>query len=51
MLKKCVIIPNKILKNDKVSNSSFKRGSMQFEDFNYTIFNPHILIDKNEADL
>lgn len=49
MLKKCVIVPSKSLKKGR-ANSSFKRGAMQFEDFNYDVFNPYILIDEETGD-
>lgn len=48
MLKKCVLVPNKLLKDEKLAGSSFKRGAMQFEDFNYAMFNPYILLEKDQ---
>ena len=29
----------------KYSNHPFKRGVMKFEDYNYNMYNPYILID------
>lgn len=49
MLKKCVIVPVKLLKKECVANSSFRRGVMEFEDFNYAVYNPHILIEEREG--
>ncbi len=51
MLKKCVVIPNAEMKNEQLANSSFKRGAMQFEDYNYTMFNPYILIETREDEV
>ena len=48
MLKKCVVLPNSEMHNEQLANSSFKRGVMQFEDYNYTMFNPYILIESKE---
>jgi hypothetical protein len=31
--------------NESYVQSSFKRGAMQFEDFNYAVYNPYILIE------
>lgn len=39
LLKKCVLQPRKVLKKEAEAKSSFKRGAMEFEDFNYTMFN------------
>ena len=49
MLKKCVLVPNKQMKIDNLANSSFKRGAMGFEDFNYSLYNPYILIEKDSS--
>ena len=38
----------KSLKKDQLVNSSFKRGVMQFEDFNYAVYNPHILVENGD---
>lgn len=38
----------KNLKKEQLVNSSFKRGVMQFEDFNYTVYNPHILVENGD---
>lgn len=46
MLKKCVLVTSKELRNERQRDSSFKRGAMQFEDFNYQMYNPYILIEK-----
>jgi len=48
MLKKCVIMQYKSLKKESLVNSSFKRGVMQFEDINYTVYNPHILVENGD---
>ena len=37
-MKKCAIDSENFNKNDP-----FKRGAMQFEDFNYDMYNPYIL--------
>lgn len=39
-LKKCVIMSS----DEEHPQRPFKRGAMQFEDFNYAVFNPHILV-------
>ncbi len=41
LLKKCVQVQD----NDSHKNTSFKRGVMQFEDYNYASFNSHILVE------
>ena len=38
----------KSLKKESLVNSSFKRGVMQFEDINYTVYNPHILVENGD---
>lgn len=48
MLKKCVVVPREEMKNEQLAFSSFKRGVMQFEDYNYALFNPYILIETRE---
>lgn len=45
MLKKCVLIPGTEIKKQDVANRTFKRGVMQFEDFNYSSFNSYILVE------
>jgi len=51
-LKKCVLVPFKHTKAAKAGTESkgyldnpFKRGCMKFEDYNYSIINPYILIE------
>lgn len=51
MLKKCVVVPRAEMKNEQLANSSFKRGAMQFEDYNYAMFNPYILLETREDEL
>ena len=47
MLKKCVLIPYKMSnkEEDAYQQHPFKRGAMKFDDFNYHIYNPYILIE------
>lgn len=51
LLKKCFLVQNKDLKQSQLINSSFKRGAMQFEDFNYAMFNPYILINEGTEEV
>ena len=44
LLKKCVLVPNS--DNQKKTQTSFKRGVMDFEDFNYSLYNQYILVEK-----
>ena len=50
-LKKCVIVPNKPNEQEDKTNKAnpFKRGSMQFDDFNYEQYNPYILVEEDKA--
>ena len=50
-LKKCVIVPNKHNEHEERTNKAnpFKRGSMQFDDFNYEQYNPYILVEEDKA--
>ncbi len=50
MLKKCVIMNKNELGRETVVNTSFKRGAMLFEDFNYANYNSHILVEEKEYD-
>ena len=47
-LKKCVLVPSRATDAEEKSNQvhPFKRGSMQFDDFNYDQYNPFILIEE-----
>lgn len=47
LLKKCVLIPHKHSEEEEkiYAEHPFKRGSMKFDDFNYQIYNPYILIE------
>jgi hypothetical protein len=45
LLKKCIVQPVKDI-YDQTQNTSFKRGVLQFDDFNYNMYNPYILIEK-----
>lgn len=47
MLKKCVVVPKSDIGK---ASSSFKRGVMEFEDFNYVMYNPFILKEGDDAD-
>jgi len=48
LLKKSVIMPGLQLKNQQITNSSFKRGIMSFDDYNYAAYNKYILIESKE---
>ena len=50
LLKKCVIMEKNELEKQSVANTSFKRGAMLFEDFNYANYNSHILVEAKEYD-
>ena len=47
MLKKCVLIPYKMedKEEDGYQKHPFKRGAMKFDDFNYAMYNPFILVE------
>lgn len=49
-LKTCIRVPKSTSQEDSSQNgrantSIFQRGIMNFEDYNYRLFNPHILLD------
>jgi hypothetical protein len=50
-LKRCIKIPkgDELAENSvevrKLKNAPFRRGVMKFEDYNYNMYNPYILID------
>lgn len=46
LLKKCVLVPKNQLQR---ADTAFKRGVMDFEDFNYDLFNPYILVREEES--
>lgn len=48
MMKKSVQMSGLQIKNQQIANTSFKRGVMQFDDYNYAAFNQYILIDKDD---
>lgn len=43
-MKRCVIVDKDEDKRSSASNP-FKRGIMGFEDFNYSMFNPYVLVE------
>lgn len=47
LLKKCVLVPLKQSEEEEkiYAEHPFKRGSMKFDDFNYQIYNPYILVE------
>lgn len=47
-LKKCVLIPTRLTEQEERESQEnpFKRGSMKFDDFNYQVHNPYILIEE-----
>lgn len=41
---------SRILKQvDKMRQNPFKRGAMRFEDYNYNMYNPYILVDSQQG--
>lgn len=53
-LKKCILVPTRQTEQEEkfFQDNPFKRGSMKFDDFNYEVYNPYILVqeqkDKNQ---
>jgi len=47
LLKKCVLVPQNKEEEDErhYEENPFTRGSMKFDDYNYGLYNPHILIE------
>ena len=45
-LKKCVLVPARMSDEEQgiIQHNPFKRGAMQFDDFNYDLHNPYILV-------
>jgi hypothetical protein len=45
-LKKCILVPSRQNEQEEkyYLDHPFKRGSMKFDDFNYEVYNPYILI-------
>jgi hypothetical protein len=53
MLKKCVLVPREKEEDNErhFEENPFTRGSMKFDDFNYGLYNPHILIEDTTKSL
>jgi hypothetical protein len=49
MLKKSVVVEGSF-DNNKVRQTAFKRGIMEFEDFNYESYNEFILVRDREKE-
>ena len=49
-LKKCIVVPNKQSDGEEkaIQDHPFKRGSMKFDDFNYQVYNPYILVEDHD---
>ena len=49
-LKKCIIVPSRQSEQEEKAYQEhpFKRGSMKFDDFNYDVFNPYILVEEKK---
>ena len=45
-LKKCILVPTRQTEQEEkvYQENPFKRGSMKFDDFNYDLYNPYILV-------
>ena len=50
-LKQCILIPSRQSEDQErnYQENPFKRGSMKFDDFNYDIYNPYILIPEEKG--
>lgn len=46
-LKKCAILNDEDEGGSGSLQNPFKRGALTFEDYNYAMYNPYILIDKD----
>lgn len=51
-LKKCILVPSRQNEQEEkyYLENPFKRGSMKFDDFNYEVFNPYILIQEQKKE-
>ena len=49
-LKKCVLMPTRQTEAEErvYQENPFKRGSMKFDDYNYEMFNPYILVQEEK---
>ena len=49
-LKKCILVPSRQNEQEEkyYLDNPFKRGSMKFDDFNYEVYNPYILIQEDK---
>ena len=49
-LKKCVLIPTRQTEQEELTyqDNPFKRGSMKFDDYNYQVYNPYILVQEEK---
>mmetsp|Transcript_14964 Transcript_14964/g.18853 ORF Transcript_14964/g.18853 Transcript_14964/m.18853 type:complete len:141 (+) Transcript_14964:2300-2722(+) len=47
-LKKCIVVPTRQTEQEErvYQENPFKRGSMKFDDFNYEVYNPYILVQE-----
>lgn len=50
LLKRCVVVQERASRNQKkvYNTNPFKRGAMTFDDYNYQIYNPYILVEDAE---
>lgn len=51
-LKRCIKVPKtdeNTQEQKKFKEAPFKRGIMKFEDYNYNMYNPYILIDHSKG--